>query len=90
LQSRCAQVAHAPADPDHEVFVSAVSTWEIAIKRELGKLRAPSNLSGVIAEEGFIELPTRSTISLNDVEQLLFSGIIRMHTHASGDRPCQP
>jgi len=24
--------------PDHEVFVSAVSVWEIAIKRRLGKL----------------------------------------------------
>lgn len=44
------------ANPDHDVYVSA---WEIAIKRELGKLRAPLELAGVIQEEGFSELPIR-------------------------------
>ena len=47
------------ANPDHDVYVSAVSAWEIAIKRELGKLRAPLELAGVIEEEGFTELPIR-------------------------------
>lgn len=28
------------SDPENEVFVSAVSCWEIAIKRSIGKLRA--------------------------------------------------
>jgi len=28
-------------DPEHEVVVSAVSAWEIAIKQSLGKLRLP-------------------------------------------------
>ena len=47
------------ANPDQDVYVSAVSAWEIAIKRELGKLRAPLELAGVIQEEGFSELPIR-------------------------------
>lgn len=32
------------ADGDNLVFVSAVSAWEITIKRSLGKLRAPDDL----------------------------------------------
>ena len=47
------------ANPDHDIYVSAVSAWEIAIKRELGKLRAPLELAGIIEEEGFTELPIR-------------------------------
>lgn len=33
--------AAAVVDPGNEVFVSAVSAWEIAIKRALGRLRFP-------------------------------------------------
>jgi PIN domain nuclease of toxin-antitoxin system len=33
------------AAPRHQVFVSAVRTWEIAIKVALGKLPAPPNLA---------------------------------------------
>ena len=29
------------ADPDHEVFLSAVSAWEIAVKHQLGRLPLP-------------------------------------------------
>jgi PIN domain nuclease of toxin-antitoxin system len=47
------------ADPDHDVCVSAVSAWEISIKRELGKLRAPFELADIIEQEGFTELPIR-------------------------------
>lgn len=38
-----AAARRAAADPGNEVFVSAVTAWEIAIKRGLGKLRAPDN-----------------------------------------------
>jgi PIN domain nuclease of toxin-antitoxin system len=31
-------------DPDHEVFVSIATAWEIAIKVSLGKLNAPLNV----------------------------------------------
>ena len=45
------------SNPDHEVFVSAVSGWEISIKRAMGKLKAPENLFPLLAEEGFEHLP---------------------------------
>ncbi len=45
------------ADPHNEVFVSAASTWEIAIKQSLGKLTAPKGLASVVEEEGFSSLP---------------------------------
>lgn len=44
------------SDPENIVFISAVSCWEIAIKRGLGKLQAPADLETVIAQCGFVEL----------------------------------
>lgn len=44
------------ADPANEVFVSAATLWEIAIKRELGKLVAPAGVASVLAVEGFDEI----------------------------------
>lgn len=41
------------ADPDHLVAVSAASIWEIAIKRELGKLDAPNGAGAVAMAAGF-------------------------------------
>jgi PIN domain nuclease of toxin-antitoxin system len=45
-------------DPENDVFVSAVSTWEIATKHRLGKLPIASHimqdLSAAIAEQDFI------------------------------------
>lgn len=45
------------ADPNNQVYVSAASTWEISIKRSLGKLQAPDDMSRFIEEEGFTSLP---------------------------------
>lgn len=39
------------------VFVSAVSVWEITVKRSLGKLRAPTDVVGAIDRAGFEHLP---------------------------------
>lgn len=44
-------------DGKNAVYVSAISAWEIAIKKAQGKLKAPGNLGAILAEEGFIELP---------------------------------
>jgi len=41
------------------VFVSAVSAWEMEIKRALGKLEAPSDLGAQLGQLGFTELPIR-------------------------------
>lgn len=41
-----------------QVFVSAATIWEIAIKARLGKIDADaSELAGAIAASGFVELP---------------------------------
>ncbi len=44
-----------------EVYVSAASIWEIAIKHRLGKINvAPDELAAVIEPSGFIGLPVRA------------------------------
>lgn len=49
------------SDSGNQVLFSVASAWEIAIKRNLGKLRAPDNLAGAIEAESFdllgIDLP---------------------------------
>jgi PIN domain nuclease of toxin-antitoxin system len=41
------------AEPANDLLVSTASIWEIAIKRSLGKLRAPDDLPARIEAEGF-------------------------------------
>lgn len=41
----------------NEVFVSAISAWEISIKKALGKLEAPGDLPQMLGANGFTELP---------------------------------
>ena len=58
-------VRDALADPSVIVFVSAASTWEIAIKAGLGKLPPPpDDLPGVLGGLGFRELPVTVADSL--------------------------
>ena len=45
------------ADPGNEVFVSAVSGWEIATRKARGRLVAPDTLSAVVEEKDFQHLP---------------------------------
>jgi PIN domain nuclease of toxin-antitoxin system len=45
------------ADPASEALVSAVSVWEIAIKRSLGKLPGGEDLLDAVAHDGFTWLP---------------------------------
>jgi PIN domain nuclease of toxin-antitoxin system len=44
-------------DAGNNVFVSAASVWEIAIKRRRGKLAFTGSVSAAIAANGFLELP---------------------------------
>ena len=55
--SLSAAAREAITDPENEVFVSAVSAWEIAIKRGLGKLDAPADFAITIETCGFQSLP---------------------------------
>lgn len=47
---------------DHEpdVYVSAVTIWEVAIKQAIGKLPEPAGLPERIRDSGFAELPITS------------------------------
>jgi PIN domain nuclease of toxin-antitoxin system len=44
-----------------EVFVSAVTAWEIAIKSSLGKIVAKASVADAIADYGFSALPILMT-----------------------------
>jgi PIN domain nuclease of toxin-antitoxin system len=48
------------------ILVSAVSAWEIAIKRRLGRLEAPGQLEATVETAGFL----RRNITFADVEKL--------------------
>lgn len=56
------------ADPLTRVWVSAVTAWEIAIKRALGKLSAPPDLVRQLQREGFDELPITVADALHAAE----------------------
>ena len=47
---------NAISDPSNDVFVSAVSGWEIALKSNLGKLDVPANVIEMIEATGFDHL----------------------------------
>jgi PIN domain nuclease of toxin-antitoxin system len=44
------------AEPLNQIFVSAVSVWEIAIKRRLGKLTFDGSPTAMIGANGFFEV----------------------------------
>jgi PIN domain nuclease of toxin-antitoxin system len=57
VSSRRTPAARAAIDGADEVYVSAVSIWEAAIKIGLGKLQADvGRLTAAMAESGFLEL----------------------------------
>ena len=49
------------ADPANVVYVSAASAWEIAIKKALGKLIAPSDLGAALIASELEQLPITVT-----------------------------
>ena len=53
------EVRAALIEPRNVVAVSAISIWEIEIKRALGKLTAPDGVASLCVERGFDELPVR-------------------------------
>ena len=67
------------AEPRNDVFVSAVTGWEISVKRAKGRMIAPDNLSAMIGEKGFIHLP----LTFHHVEQ---AGNLPMHHRDPIDR----
>jgi PIN domain nuclease of toxin-antitoxin system len=61
------------AAPRNEVFVSAVTVWEIAIKRSSGKLVFGQAVGKAIEEHGFLPLP----ITVEQAE--LAGGLPQLH-----------
>lgn len=45
------------ADPSNGIFVSAASVWEIAIKRQIGRLFYTGSPTAAIVQNGFVPLP---------------------------------
>ena len=45
------------ADARNEIFISAATTWEIAIKKNKGLLEAPDDMDRIVEDEGFSKLP---------------------------------
>ena len=39
------------------MYVSTASTWEISIKKSIGKLTAPDDMDAIVESEGFEKLP---------------------------------
>jgi PIN domain nuclease of toxin-antitoxin system len=55
--SALGQIARdAIAEPDNIVFVSAATAWEIATKRQSGKLDAPGDIAEWIQRSGFMDI----------------------------------
>lgn len=52
-------------DPANEVFVSAASAWEMAIKAGLDKLRYPDDLEEQLTLSGFVALPVDIAVALS-------------------------
>jgi len=69
------------ADPRNDVFVSATTGWEIAVKRAKGKITAPRNLAALVEERGFIHLP----LTFHHAER---AGDLPMHHRDPFDRLC--
>lgn len=47
------------AERDHELMVSDVSLWEVAIKSSLGRLEVPEDLPEHLDAAGIVELPVK-------------------------------
>ena len=58
------EAREAIASPLNDVFISAAIVWELAIKRRLGKLAAPTDLASALKRDSMTGLP----IAIADAE----------------------
>lgn len=84
-----APAREAIADGENDVFVSAASAWEVAIKTALGKLRSPDDLEAALEAAGFAALPitVRHALAvrdLPDVHQDPFDRILAAQARVEG------
>lgn len=74
-----AETRAAIEDIEHDIVVSAVSAWEIEIKRALGKLDAPRDLGEQLAGARFVQLAI-------SVEHAIAAGSLPLHHRDLFDR----
>ncbi len=67
------------ADSGNDVFVSAITGWEVTVKRAKGTMTAPDNLSAMVEEKRFTHLP----LTFHHAEQ---AGKLPMHHRDPFDR----
>lgn len=67
------------AHPDHDIFISAASAWEIAIKKTSGKLKTPDDLEEQIKRHAFTPLHI-------ELSHALRAGALPMHHRDPFDR----
>jgi len=71
---------NAIASPENDVYVSLVSAWEIAVKRQLGKIEFPLEaFDDILATNQFEPLPIR-------LDHILALGKLPMHHRDPFDR----
>jgi PIN domain nuclease of toxin-antitoxin system len=47
-------------DHDPDIYLSAVTVWEVAIKQAIGKIKGPPDLPDQVRDTGFRDLPITS------------------------------
>lgn len=67
------------ANPEHLIYVSVATAWEISIKRALGKLSAPNDLEDALQSNGFETLPIK-------LDHALLAGALPRHHDDPFDR----
>jgi len=78
-QTLSAEARGAIGDDRNQPFVSAVTAWEIAIKRASGKLDSPSDLEAALDASGLAQLPIT-------VEHALATEVLPFHHRDPFDR----
>ena len=84
-----AQAREIIANPNNQIFLSAASTWEIAIKKSKGLLQAPNNLEELAYQQGFDALPIslfhgEQTDTLPDIHRDPFDRMLVIQAQAEG------
>ncbi len=76
-QQLTSRVREAFANPDNEIYLSAVSAWEITVKHDLGKLPLPRSAADFVPEERARH--AIAALPLSESEALAVAKLPRLH-----------
>jgi len=88
-------------DPDNDVYLSAVSVWEVAIKQHLGKIQLEDSFASMVEGSDFHPLPITLAHAdrtadlpphhMNPFDRMLIAqAITEGATFVTHDRGCEP